>query len=198
MTSNGHPDLMMNHYTSMHYANKNRTSIDVENIVNRFDERIQRRYRIYSRVLELCHERIRKATNKFKYSCVYILPAVVYGMPLTKKTECLCYLFVKLRKDGLECEFKQPNIVQISWEKLVKSKLKDRYKTLTQGKNKQVKKKKSPSPKPVLKPVKVEPAMLGISIPPEKMTCQEHFLTGFDRCFDQLTRGKSDFPNKDN
>lgn len=123
-------DMLMDHFTSTHYANQNKSKVSIGSVVNHFDSRIKRRYKKYNKVLEMCHRRIKMAVKDYKYKCIYVLPAVVYGMPLLKKQECVCFLMFKLRKNGFTCLFEHPNVLHISWKTLVKNRLEQRYQKL--------------------------------------------------------------------
>ena len=136
--SNPIDKALMRHLTSMHFVNNMKTKVDINNIVDRFDKRIKYRYDIYKKVLLQINKRISVASRIFQYQCVYHVPCIVSGKLIPDQKECICFLLFKLRRDGIQCEYTSPNILHVSWEKIVKQKLKQRYKKRVTKKRKYI------------------------------------------------------------
>lgn len=121
-------DIFMNYLKSAYYTQRTpKMRVHTGNIVDHFEDLIEERYKTYNRVLEACHERINFAYKKNQYKCIYVIPAIIYGKPLLKKMECLTYIIFKLRKNGFMCNYMEPNLLSISWEKMVKKRLRSRF-----------------------------------------------------------------------
>lgn len=73
--------------------------------------------------LQVC-EKIRKVNKQFYIkNCNFYIPPAIWGLPLYKMEECLIYIRWRLKKKGIETSFKYPNLLQISWEKVVNTRI---------------------------------------------------------------------------
>jgi len=69
--------------------------------------------------LQVC-EKIRKVNRQFYIkTCTYHVPVMMWGLPLYNMEECLIYIQWRLKKKGLQTRFTYPNLLHISWEKVV-------------------------------------------------------------------------------
>ena len=74
---------------------------------------------IYDNVLKNCHNKIRRAVKLSPYNnfCFYIIPKIIYGVPLYNLEKCIAYLFINLTKNGFIINYAHPNLLLISWTK---------------------------------------------------------------------------------
>lgn len=77
----------------------------------------------YRKILKACHKKILLVSKTGAYNCWYVIPEVVFGLPVYEIEECSKYIFKKLDKNGLGVEYYQPNFLYICWDpKILKSK----------------------------------------------------------------------------
>ena len=72
---------------------------------------------IYEKVLKKCHERIKTISKKPKNNqfCFYVVPNILYGIPLYDVNMCILYLVNSLSKNGFYVSYTHPNLIFISW-----------------------------------------------------------------------------------
>ena len=70
----------------------------------------------YKKILKACHKRIMLVSKTGAYNCWFIVPEVVFGLPMYDIEECSQYIHKKLLKNGLDAEYFKPNFLYISWE----------------------------------------------------------------------------------
>jgi len=71
--------------------------------------------------LQVC-EKIQKVNKQFYIkNCTYHIPVMMWGLPLYNMEECLIYVQWRLKKKGLQTSFTYPNLLSISWAKVVNS-----------------------------------------------------------------------------
>lgn len=81
------------------------------------NDRIERKKKIYDKVLQKCHHRIKLAAKQNPYDCMcyFIIPKVIYGIPLYNLEECINYLYKNLNENGFKLYYTHPNFLIISW-----------------------------------------------------------------------------------
>ena len=97
--------------------------IDINDLHRKANETKQRKIKIYDEVLQKCHHRIKlvcKMTPLSQY-CFYIIPKVLFGIPLYNLQECVQYLFEMLTHNGFKVAYTHPNLLYISWHDPSKS-----------------------------------------------------------------------------
>ena len=88
------------------------------NALHRINEkRSQERLETYEKVLLKCHDRIRAVSKKpIKNTfCFYIVPNLVFGVPIYNTNECIVYIVQALIKNGFYVVYTHPNLIYISW-----------------------------------------------------------------------------------
>ena len=88
------------------------------NELHRINEiRQKERISTYEKVLVKCHERIKTVSKKPKGNtfCFYIVPNIVFGVPIYNVNECIVYMVQALIKNGFYVVYTHPNLIYISW-----------------------------------------------------------------------------------
>ena len=74
------------------------------------------RISVYEKVLLKCHRRIKYLADSGKQETYFIVPEYLFGIPLYNQIACVCYLIIKLRKNGFKVKYTHPNFIYISWK----------------------------------------------------------------------------------
>jgi len=91
-------------------------SININKLRGEVEAREQRKTKIFEKILDLCYQKILNSNQKSDdYSCTYIVPNVVFGLPLYNVHECVKYITEKLTDKGFEIYFALPTTLHISW-----------------------------------------------------------------------------------
>tara|TARA_B100000123_G_C25730198_1_gene428880 strand:- start:26 stop:457 length:432 start_codon:yes stop_codon:yes gene_type:complete len=88
------------------------------NELHRINEKRQKeRICTYEKVLLKCHERIKTISKKpiNNTFCFYIVPNIIFGIPIYNVNECIIYLVQTLTKNGFYVVYTHPNLIYISW-----------------------------------------------------------------------------------
>ena len=92
-------------------------SINITKLRSEVEAREQRKLKIYEKVLDLCYQRILSNNHKNdEYACTYIVPNVVFGLPLYDVDECVKFILDTLISKGFEVIFAIPSTIHISWK----------------------------------------------------------------------------------
>jgi hypothetical protein len=91
--------------------------ININELIENKNDLIDRKTKIYDKILTKCHHRIKLVSkqNPLICYCLYIIPKIVYGIPLYNLSECIKYLFDKLTENGFQVNYTHPNLLIISW-----------------------------------------------------------------------------------
>ena len=81
------------------------------------EERQKFRISVYDKVLTKCHERIKfvSKTPQGSNFCFYVVPNIVYGIPIYNVNACVVYIVSALIKNGFYVAYTHPNLLYISW-----------------------------------------------------------------------------------
>jgi hypothetical protein len=91
--------------------------IDISDLHRKTNELKTRKIKIYDEVLQKCHHRIKlvsKLTPLNQWS-FYIIPKVLFGIPLYNLAECVEYLVKMLTENGFKVAYTHPNLLLITW-----------------------------------------------------------------------------------
>ena len=91
--------------------------IDISDLHRKTNELKTRKIKIYDEVLQKCHHRIKlvsKLTPLNQWS-FYIIPKVLFGIPLYNLSECVEYLVKMLTENGFRVAYTHPNLLLITW-----------------------------------------------------------------------------------
>lgn len=99
------------------------SDINVEELSNVHNRRVQARAEIYDKMYKRCWERIKRLNNRFyAKDMVFRLPPMQPGYPLYNTKCCLAYIVIKLRQQGFFAKYVEPNSIYISWKTLLEKK----------------------------------------------------------------------------
>lgn len=116
--------------------------IDINDLHQKTRELKERKLKIYDQVLKKCHHRIKLVSKLTPLNqwCFYIIPKVLFGIPLYNLSECVEYLVKMLSQNGFKVAYTHPNLLLITWfeENTAKTRFpqityksnNDRYKTI--------------------------------------------------------------------
>ena len=90
--------------------------INIYSLYKKQHEKQKIRISIYEKVLQKCHKRIKYVANVGKQETYFIVPEYMFGVPLYKQVACVCFLMIKLRKNGFQVKYTHPNFIYISWK----------------------------------------------------------------------------------
>lgn len=79
--------------------------------------REDRKFNTFEKLLEMCYTKI-ITTNKTssEFSCIFVVPRIVFGLPLFDMDEGIKYIMSKLIEKGFETHLALPNKIFISWK----------------------------------------------------------------------------------
>lgn len=96
-------------------------------INNLFDESVFNKNRniaqTYEKILVRIHKKIKLMNKNKKLSLSYKVPMVMITEAGYKLKECVVYTMTKLRKQNFDVHYRGPNILIISWERLLRDML---------------------------------------------------------------------------
>ncbi len=90
--------------------------INIYSLYKKQHEKQKVRISVYEKVLQKCHKRIKYVANIGKQETYFIVPEYMFGVPLYKQIACVCFLMIKLRKNGFDVKYTHPNFIYISWK----------------------------------------------------------------------------------
>jgi|TARA_B110000285_G_C15020399_1_gene561245 hypothetical protein len=93
------------------------SSIDIRDLHRKTNELKNRKVKIYDEVLQKCHHRIKLVSKLTPLNqwCFYIIPKVLFGIPLYNLAECVEYLVKLLSENGFRVAYTHPNLLLITW-----------------------------------------------------------------------------------
>ena len=91
-------------------------SININKLRGEVELSEQRKIKIYEKILDLCYQRILNSNKKNDdYACSYIVPNVVFGLPLYDVNECITFIINKLVEKEFNIVYAFPTTIHISW-----------------------------------------------------------------------------------
>ena len=101
-------------------------SLNINKLRNEVEERENKKYKIFETILEMCYQKILNINKKNNdYNCTFIVPNVVFGLPLYNVGDCVIFIMDKLVEKGFEIYFAAPTTIHISWKP--KEEIKNNY-----------------------------------------------------------------------
>lgn len=92
-------------------------SININKLRNDVELREQKKIKIFENILELCYQRILNSNQKStECSCTYVVPNVVFGLPLYNVNDCVIFIINKLIEKKFDVVFAFPTTLYISWK----------------------------------------------------------------------------------
>ena len=90
--------------------------INIHSLYKKQHEKQKIRISIYEKVLLKSHKRIKFVADSGKQETYFIVPEYMFGIPLYNQIACVCFLIIKLRKNGFKVKYTHPNFIFISWK----------------------------------------------------------------------------------
>ena len=75
-----------------------------------------KRQQYFATILDSCHSKIKRASEKELYEYSYDVPEYTIGLPMYKLTDCIIYLYENLKKNGFFVKYYFPKTLYISWK----------------------------------------------------------------------------------
>lgn len=111
----------------------NKDMINIYSLYKTHHLKQSNRINIYHKILNKVHSKIKLMSQYDKTETYYIIPEYQFGIPLYNQIACICFVILKLRKNGFKITYTHPNFLWISWKHFI-----DKYKytpTTTTTKN---------------------------------------------------------------
>ena len=90
-----------------------------------FDESVFNKNRniaeTYEKILQRIYKRIKVVNRTKKLGMAYKIPPVMLTEAGYKLKECVVYVMTKLRKQNFVVQYRNPNILVVSWEKVMRN-----------------------------------------------------------------------------
>ena len=110
------------------------SQININSLYNDINKKKYEKYRVYDRILQKCHNKIKTYAQNLKLECIYNIPDYIFGLPLFNKNLAKTYILSRLEENGFIVKdismTSNDCIVYICWD-------------LSQSKNKKFKKKEA-------------------------------------------------------
>tara|TARA_B100001123_G_scaffold445723_1_gene598067 strand:+ start:2433 stop:2816 length:384 start_codon:yes stop_codon:yes gene_type:complete len=94
---------------------------DIQNI---YDKKQTKKQEYYNQIMVKIINLMKKSAEEGKNMCIYVIPNLIFGMPIYNLDECMLYIISNLKQNGFECTYALPNIILVFW-KLENKLLKD-------------------------------------------------------------------------
>jgi hypothetical protein len=86
---------------------------DIHNEINR---RKEIRTKSYKKVLEVCENKIRTASEKELFKIYIDVPEFIIGLPIYDISDCIKYITANLEKNGFLVQYYFPKTLYVSWD----------------------------------------------------------------------------------
>ena len=92
-------------------------TLNINKLRNEVEERENKKNKIFETILDLCYQKILNMNKQNNdYNCTFIVPNVVFGLPLYNVGDCVVFIMDKLVEKGFEIYFAPPTTIHISWK----------------------------------------------------------------------------------
>jgi hypothetical protein len=89
--------------------------VKAEELIKQQKEREERKKLTFDKIYSHIEKKIVLASAGDYYYTWYQIPEFLVGLPMYSLTECQKYVEKKLKNNGFETEFFQPNILLVKW-----------------------------------------------------------------------------------
>ena len=89
-----------------------------------YDKKQTKKQDYYNQIMVKIINLMKKSAEEGKNMCMYVVPNLIFGMPIYNLDECMLYIISNLKQSGFECTYAVPNIILVFW-KLENKLLKD-------------------------------------------------------------------------
>jgi hypothetical protein len=92
-------------------------SLNINKLRSDVEEREKKKKKIFENILEMCYQKILNTNKKSDdYNCTFVVPNVVFGLPLYNVGDCITFIMDRLVEKGFEIYFALPTTIHISWK----------------------------------------------------------------------------------
>jgi|UniRef100_A0A6C0EC46 hypothetical protein len=89
--------------------------IKAEDLIKEQIERENRKYITFDKIYKLVEKKIYLASKGDNYYTWYQIPEFLVGLPVYSPKDCNSYIQSKLKKNGFNTDFYDPNFLLIKW-----------------------------------------------------------------------------------
>jgi hypothetical protein len=90
---------------------------DIDELHKNEDDRLERKAKIYYRILNRIYSRIKMVSKASETFCFFIVPEFIFGVPLYNNLDCIKFILNKLIHKGFLVKYTHPNLLYISWDR---------------------------------------------------------------------------------
>lgn len=87
--------------------------LDLHRMVN---EKKDKQNFCYEKLLEMTHNKVKRAAAQKSLRCLFEVPSYVFGYPLFDLNECIDFIVQELKANGFVVNYYFPNKIYISWD----------------------------------------------------------------------------------
>ena len=92
-------------------------SLNINKLRSDVEAREIKKIKIFETILDMCYQKILNINQKSdNYNCTFVVPNVVFGLPLYNIGDCIIFIMDKLVEKGFEIYFAVPTTIHISWK----------------------------------------------------------------------------------
>jgi hypothetical protein len=89
--------------------------LNISELVKKHEDKREYWKKKYDKILEDCHKRIKYYAKYGHTECYFQIPKSKFGLPVYDTHECLHYIIMKLKRNGMDLEVLSNKIIHISW-----------------------------------------------------------------------------------
>jgi hypothetical protein len=91
--------------------------LNINQLHKEIEKREKRKNKVYQTILEKVNYRIILTNQKSKdCMCLFVVPTLLFGVPLYNMTNCIIYIMEDLIDKGFKVNYTDPNLLTISWK----------------------------------------------------------------------------------
>ena len=91
-------------------------SININKLRSEVEDRETKKHKNFEKILDMCYKKILNINKQNNdYSCTFVVPNVVFGLPLYNIEDCILFIMNKLVEKGFEIYFALPTSIHIFW-----------------------------------------------------------------------------------
>lgn len=92
-------------------------SMNINKLHKEVEARENRKFKTFEKVLDACYQKILTHNqNSNDYTCKFLVPNMMFGLPLYNVADCCQYIIEKLIEKGFDVYLAYPTTLHISWQ----------------------------------------------------------------------------------
>jgi hypothetical protein len=92
-------------------------SMNINKLHKEVEARENRKFKTFEKVLDACYKKILTHNqNSNDYTCKFLVPNMMFGLPLYNVADCCQYIIEKLIEKGFDVYLAYPTTLHISWQ----------------------------------------------------------------------------------